>query len=292
MFSYNDLKGFIQIFLLLQSVFDKISDFEKLFKNIGPYLKRNGIVHAELFFSPSNFIKNGITFDEIMDIFDEEVQRIKKEDNIEVKLIVDVSRTFGISNAQKNLELVLKRKSNSLIGIGLGGDERKGPAKNFTSVFKRAKDQNLHRVAHAGEDVGPESIWDAINLLYAERIGHGISAVHDEKLIKYLVENQIPLEICPTSNIFTKRYVKKIENHPIKSFFEKGLTVTLNTDDPAFFNVELLDEYWNLYSKLKFSLDDIKKVIINGFRSSFITESAKKNYINMVNNAWEKNFLS
>lgn len=290
LFSYKDLKGFINVFLLLQNGFKKLSDFEKLFKSILPYLKRNGIIHTELFFSPSNFLKNGLVFEDIIKIFIEEIKKIKQEEDIDIKIIIDVSRTFGLENAQRNLELTIKCECDTIIGIGLGGDENKGPAKEYAKVFKKAKEHGFHRVAHAGEDVGPESIWDAINYLKAERIGHGISSIKDNDLIDYLFKNQIPLEICPTSNIFTKRFVKKIEDHPIKSLYDKGILVTLNTDDPAFFNVELLDEYWNLYTKLNFSLNDIKNVIINGFKASFISEDKKKNYIKKVNEAWDKYF--
>ncbi len=291
LFSYKDLNGFIKIFLLLQKGFKNLSDFEKLFSSILPYLKRNGIIYAELFFSPSNFLKNGLIFENIIKIFIDEIIKIKQEENIDIKIIIDVSRTFGLENAQKNLELTIKCECDTIIGIGLGGDENKGPAKDYEMVFKKAKKHGFHRVAHAGEDVGPESIWDAINYLKAERIGHGISSIKDDKLIDYLIKYQIPLEICPTSNIFTKRFVKKIENHPIKHLYDKGILVTLNTDDPAFFNVELLDEYWNLYSKLNFSLEDIKNIIINGFKASFITDDKKKSYIKKVNEAWDKYFF-
>lgn len=288
LFKYDNLKDFIKTFLLIQSAFEEIRDFKELFKNIQPYLKRNGIVYAEIFFSPSNFVKNGIKFEDIMDVLIKEINRIKRREKINVKAIIDVSRTFGLENAKKNLDYVINCKCENIIGIGLGGDERKGSAKEFESVFRIAKQFRYHRVAHAGEDVGPESIWNAIRYLEVERIGHGISAINDLKLINYLVKTQIPLEICPTSNIFIGRFVKKIENHPIKELYKNGVLVTLNTDDPAFFNVELLDEYWNLYSKLHFSLEDIKKIIINGFKASFIDEKVKKEYIGKVDFYWEK----
>ena len=290
LFSYDNLKGFIDAFLLLQSAYNNLEDFKELFSNILPYLKRNGIIYAELFFSPSSFIKNGSNFKDLLSVFVEEIKKIKIKEKIDVKIIIDVSRTFGIENAMRNLNESLKCNCKSIIGIGLGGDEKKGPARDFEEVFRVAKKNKLHRVVHAGEDVGSESIWDAINYLDAERIGHGISAIKDKRLIEYLVKRQIPLEICPTSNVFTKRYVKKMEDHPIKDFYKKNILVTLNTDDPAFFNVELLDEYWNLYSKLDFSLLDIKKIIINGFKASFLPPRIKKKYIKEVNIKWGKYF--
>lgn len=289
LFSYNNLEGFIETFLLIQSAFDDMSDFKNLFSNILPYLKRNGIVYSELFFSPSNFIKNGLDFEDMINIFIDVINYIKEREKLDIKIIVDVSRTFGIENAERNLNATLHCRCDNIIGIGLGGDEKKGPAKSFKNVFLRAKDHGLHRVAHAGEDAGPYSIWDAIHKLSAERIGHGISCIEDDELVAYLVEKQIPLEVCPTSNIFTKRYVSKMKNHPIKSLFDKGALVTLNTDDPTFFNIELLDEYWNMYKHLHFSLNDIKQLIINSFKASFIPENKKDEYIKTVKKTWRDN---
>lgn len=289
-FNYNSLNEFINSFLLIQNSFEKLSDFSELFSNVRDYLKRNNIVYAEIFFSPSLFVQNGWQFKDMMDMFLKKVKKIKKKDNIIVKVIVDVSRSFGVENALRNLKSVIEYNNNNIIGIGLGGYEVNGPAKDFEEVFEIAKKHKFHRVVHAGEDVGPESIWDAIKLLKAERIGHGISAIYDEKLMNYLVDKQIPLEICPTSNVFTKKYVKKYEEHPIKKFYENGLLVTVNTDDPTFFNLELIDEYWNLYEKLNFSLEDIKKLIINGFKASFLCSKKKKKFIKKVNFLWKRYF--
>ncbi|OHD13717.1 MAG: adenosine deaminase [Spirochaetes bacterium GWD1_27_9] len=288
LFSYNNLKEFIKAFLLIQKSFEELSDFKALFNNISTYLKRNGIVYTELFFSPSLFVKNGWKFENMMDVFLKKIKKIKRKEKIEIKIIIDVSRTFGVDNAMKNLDALLKYKNKNIIGIGLGGDELKGPAKDFAKIFTKAKDAGVHRVAHAGEDDGPQSVWDAINLLYSERIGHGISSIQDESLIEYLSKEQIPLEICPTSNIFTKKYVQKIEDHPIKEFYKKGVLVTVNTDDPTFFNINLIDEYWNLYTKLGFDLSDLKQIIINGFKSSFLSKVKKERYIKKVNCMWKK----
>lgn len=287
-FNYNNLNEFIDSFLLIQNSFEKLSDFKELFYNLRYYLKINNIIYTEVFFSPSLFIQNGWQFKDMIDIFLKNIKKVKKKDNIIIKIIVDVSRSFGKENAFKNLKSVLEYKNKNIIGIGLGGYEAKGPAKDFTEIFEIAKKNKFHRVAHAGEDVDSQSIWDAINLLNAERIGHGTSAIYDEKLMTYLKEKRIPLEVCVTSNVFTKKYVKNYEEHPIRKFYEKGLLVTVNTDDPTFFNVGLIDEYWNLYKKLKFSLSNIKQLIINGFEASFIPKKKKKYFIKKVNSYWKK----
>ena len=175
---------------------------------------------------------------------------------------------------------------DGFIGIGLGGAEQKGPCKEFGPVFEKAIKDKYHAVAHAGEDVGPESIWDALRILHAERIGHGISSVQDEELVKYLCDKRVPVEVCPTSNVFTKKYVKKMTEHPVREMFDKGIPVTIATDDPIFFGVELIDEYWNLYSKLKFSKSEIKQLILNSFEDSFLSSSEKFRYKNLVDEKW------
>ncbi|MBR6060789.1 MAG: adenosine deaminase [Spirochaetales bacterium] len=289
-FTYDNLTQFIQAFLLVQGAFKEPEDFAGLMESARDYLIDNGIVYAEMFFAPTAFLKKGWQFEQIMDFFVKKIDEIYEKDHIKIRLLIDVSRTFGAENAQNNLDLVLKYNSDKIIGIGLGGAEIKGPAAEYKDVYANAKKAGLCRVAHAGEDVGPESVWDSIKLLDAQRIGHGISSIQDENLVKYLADNKIPLEICPTSNVFTKKYVQKIEEHPIRPFFDKGVIVTVNTDDPTFFNVNLLDEYWNLYSKLNFTLDEIKQIIINAFEVSFMPEADKAKYIEEVNKAWGKNF--
>jgi len=231
-------------------------------------------------------MKKGFDYGEMVTLFSKKIAEIKSKYNITIKLLVDVSRTFGCDNAMKNLELLSEHVCPDVIGIGLGGSEQKGPAKEFEPVFSRARSRGYHVVAHAGEDVGPESIWDTINYLHAERIGHGITAVQDPKLIDYLKQSQLPLEVCVTSNVFTQKYVKKTEEHPIRELFDDGVFVTVNTDDPVFFKTTLLDEYWKLYNKLHFTLPEIKQLVCNSFNASFLPDDEKLAYIAQVNAAW------
>ncbi len=287
LFDYSDLNGFISAFLKVQDLFTSVDDFDLIFDDFKNYLLRNGIVYTEAFFAPSAFIKKGFKYEEMVRNFEKNLKKIKKETGITVKLIGDVSRTFGLENAEKNLEMFKENFFDGFIGIGLGGAESKGPSKDFGPVFNAALKSGYHVVAHAGEDCGPESIWDALKICHAERIGHGITAVQDENLMKYLRDENIALEVCPTSNVFTKKYVKSMAEHPVKSFYEKKVPVTLATDDPIFFGVELLDEYWNLYSELGFKMEDIKKIILAGFEYSFLSDSEKKSYENSVEENWK-----
>ncbi len=277
-FSYDNLNGFIQTFLKVQELFTSVDDFDLVFDDLKKYLVRNGVVHCEAFFAPSAFIKKGFDYKLMTENFSRNCAKIKKDTGITVKLLGDVSRTFGLENAENNYKMFRENPFDSFIGIGLGGAEAKGPSREFGPVFEKAAADGYHAVAHAGEDVGPESIWDALKICHAERIGHGITACQDNELMTYLADNKIPLEICPTSNTFTKAVVKKLEEHPLRTFFDKGILVTVNTDDPIFFGVELLDEYYNIHKKLNFTETELKQIILNGFDASFLSASEKKKF--------------
>lgn len=287
LFSYADLNGFIAAFLKVQDMFSEVADFDLVFADLQQYITDNGISYAEVFFAPSAFIKKGFAYGDIMQNFSTNIARIKAETGVDVKVLVDVSRTFGLENAEKNLDMLLAHRIPAVIGIGLGGAESKGPCKDFGPVFERARVNGLKTVAHAGEDVDAWSIWDAIDVLHAARIGHGITAIQDETLMERLKNERIPLEVAPTSNVFTKKYVPSFEQHPIRAFFDKGLLVTVNTDDPLFFKVSLLDEYWNLHSRLHFTEDEIKQLVLNSFAATFLSDDEKNAWAEKVEASWK-----
>ena len=275
-FKVTSLDAFIDLYInIIQNCFRKNEDLKYLIRDARAYLKQNNIVYAEIFFAPSTFLANGLEFDKLVKVLNDGAIETLKEDNREIAFLVDVSRGFGAKNAMKNLDLTLKYPAKSIIGIGLGGAEESGPARDYKSVFAKAIKNGLHVVAHAGEVVGPESIWDSLNLLKVERIGHGISAIQDEKLIKHLAETGVPIEICPTSNLFTQKYVKSLEEHPIREFFNRGLNITLNTDDPTLFGIDLITEYMSLTNKDFFSPKEIINLVKNNLYASFLPEKRK-----------------
>ena len=287
LFSYDDLNGFIQSFLKIQGMYKTVQDFELVFDELEKYLVENGITYTEVFFAPSAFLKMGFSYADMVQIFHKKIVEIKEKTGIIIKLLMDVSRTFGCENAMNNYNLLKEFPCEDVIGIGLGGAESKGPAKEFAPVYEQALKDGFKAVAHAGEDVGPESIWDAINYLHAQRIGHGVTAIQDEKLMEELKKTQLPIEICITSNTFTKKIVKEAKAHPVRTFFDKGLMVNINTDDPVFFKTTLLDELWICHNDLNFSMQDIKTLIKNSFASSFLSEEAKQYWYDKVDSVWK-----
>ena len=287
LFSYNDLNGFIQSFLKIQGMYSSVEDFRIVFDELEKYLVKNGITYTEVFFAPTAFLKMGFKYEDMIRIFHEKISKIKEKRGITIKMLMDVSRTFGCENAMKNYNLLKEFPCEDIIGIGLGGAEAKGPAKEYAPVYEQALKDGFKAVAHAGEDVGPESIWDSINYLHAQRIGHGITAIQDENLMTELEKTKLPIEICITSNTFTKKVVKKASEHPVRTFYDKGIAVNINTDDPVFFKTTLLDELYICHHDLNFTMDEIKDLIKNSFRQSFMSDKDKKSAVKAVDAAWQ-----
>ncbi|MBP3742555.1 MAG: adenosine deaminase [Treponema sp.] len=287
LFAYEDLNGFIESFLKIQGMYSSVEDFRIVFDELCNYLTDNGITYTEVFFAPTAFLKMGFKYEDMVKIFHEKITEIKKKTGITIKLLMDVSRTFGCENAMNNYNLLKSNPCEDIIGIGLGGAEAKGPAKDFAPVYEQAIKDGFKVVAHAGEDVGPESMWDSINYLHAQRLGHGITAIQDEKLMEELKTSQLPIEICITSNTFTKKVVKKAKEHPVRTFFDRGIAVNINTDDPVFFKTTLLNELWICYHDLNFTLEEIKQLVKNSFLHSFMSDEEKAAAVKSVDKAWK-----
>lgn len=174
-----------------------------------------------------------------------------------------------------NLNEVLKRPSKYVVGIGLGGDESHGAAADYKAVFSKAAKHGLHLVSHAGEDAGKAkgageaSIRASLALLKSERIGHGVAAMKDVQLMKELAQKKVPIEICVSSNVFTRRYISKASGHPAKIFYKHGMLLTINSDDPTFFDTDITREYQLFYKELGFSIDELIALRDNGITASF-----------------------
>lgn len=269
LYQFKNLQEFVQLFLFILDAIVSPDDFVFIFKNLRDYLEANNIRYCEAFYAPSRMIQNGLDFKEIAQVLEKEARACRQSGGPEVRFLVDVSRTFGAENASKNLQRILEAKTDTIIGIGLGGAELMGPAADFKDVFAQAHAEGLHAVAHAGEDDGPWSVRDAVEVLKAERVGHGISAIQDPTLVELLREKQTPIEICLTSNLFTGKYVREERNHPVRHYYDQGLVCCINTDDPEIFSVDLTQEYFKLYRHLDFTVSEISDLIRQGVMSTF-----------------------
>lgn len=234
------------------------------------------IDYAELRFSPYYMaMKHNLPVAGVVEAVVDGVKAGCRDFNVQANLIGIMSRTFGIDACQQELDALLTQKEN-LVAIDLAGDELGQPGDQFVKHFKQVRDANLRVTVHAGEAAGPESMWQAIQELGAVRIGHGVKAVHDPKLMDYLAENNIGIESCLTSNIQTST-VESYQSHPVKQFLDHGILACLNTDDPAVEGIELPYEYEVAAPKVGLSQDQIRQAQINGLALSFLSDSEKQN---------------
>jgi aminodeoxyfutalosine deaminase len=203
---------------------------------------------------------------EFAPIFDA-IRAAAAESPVETRFILDAVRQFGTEQAMQVARLAAECVDRGVVAFGIGGSEERGPAKWFTDVFAYAKSSGLRLTAHAGESMGPESIWAALRL-GAERIGHGIAAIQDPALLCHLRERDIPLEVCISSNLVTG-VIAKVEDHPVRRLFDAGVPIVLNTDDPAMFRCSLVGEYRLAAEKFGFSESELRQMAENGFRYAF-----------------------
>jgi adenosine deaminase len=274
LYEFTNLQEFIKLFLFIIDSIKTPDDFALIFRNLRNYLVENNIRYAEVFLAPSRMIQNGLDYGEIAQTLDSLSRECRLSGGPDVRFLIDVSRTFGPENASKNLQRVLANPRSSIIGIGLGGAELMGPARDYAPVFAQAQAEGLRSVAHAGEDDGPWSIRDTVELLKAERIGHGTSAVQDPDLMELIAKKSIPIEICLTSNIFTGKYVRKEKDHPVRRYYESGIICTVNTDDPEIFHVDLSEEYFKFYKSLNFTVSELVDLCRMGVYSTFQQDAA------------------
>jgi len=282
MFMFKDFPHFIKTWFWKNQFFKQAEDFEASTYATLKNLHEQHVVYLEAFYSPWDFAPNGLTARDITEATLRGISKAECDFGIRCQLIADISRDHGWENAVQRFYDITPFRENGVIGIGLGGSEQDYPPQLFKDVFKEAKKHNFHTVAHAGEAAGPESVWTAMEILGIERIGHGVRAVEDARLVATLKQNQMPLEICVTSNLKTGVF-PSVQTHPVSHFFEDGLFVTINSDDPTMFGSTITDEFMLLHQKLNFSLAAIRQLTENAVRATFLTDAEKQKLLDSVN---------
>lgn len=285
-FKYKDFHHFLDTWIWKDQYIREYEDITFFADSVAHDLKLQNIKYAEMHFTPVGFLAKNLKTNQV-------IEAIKKGfknhlDDITIYLIADICRNCDVKTVDTVLDEIIALKESSVLGIGLGGDEKNYPPHLFKNSFEKAKRHGLMTTAHAGESAGSESIWGAIKELKTDRIGHGTRAYEDAKLIDYLKETQLPIEMCPLSNLRTK-VVENIKEHPIKKYFDMGLNISVNTDDPKMFNNSLAEEYITLITEFGFSLSDIKTMIHDTIHSSWCKESMKEELLKKVNEYYEEN---
>jgi adenosine deaminase len=247
-------------------------DFSHIAERTARDMANQNIRYAEMFFSPSLFVRHGLEVQELTHAVRKGLSRVPE---IEISLIADLVRDYGPESEMTILKRLNEVKGDNVIGIGLGGSEHEFPPEPFQSLYEEARLMDFHVTAHAGEATGPESIWSAIRHLHVDRIGHGTRAHEDPELLDYLREHRTPLELCPVSNVCTG-VVSAIAEHPIREYFDRGLLISVNTDDPMMFGTTLDKEYELLVQECGFTRQEICRLILFGIESSWLSEERKK----------------
>jgi adenosine deaminase len=272
-FEYTDFLSFLQTYMEIIGYILDEGHFERLTYELLENCSKSSIKYVEISFSPRDHMSNHLEFAKMVDAIKRGIRKAKREFGIDADIRVDIVRNSTFEEASEILDLIEEHPDN-IISIDIGGNEKEYPPRLFTEIFKRGRENGLHCVAHAGEAVGPQSIWEAISFLNVERIGHGVTAREDPKLIEYLKENQIAIEMCPVSNLRTGA-VGSIREHPIREFFDKGLLVTVNSDDPSLFHTDMNNEFLQLHKNLDFSLENLFQLSLNATQTAFISDERK-----------------
>lgn len=241
-FAFRDFAHFIEVYLSVVDLIRDADDVWLLTHEVARELARQQVRYAELTVTPYSHVHRGIPAPAFCEAIEDARKRAEADFGIALRWCFDIPGEAGLPAAEDTLRIALDERPDGLISFGLGGPEIGVPRPQFKPYFDQARAAGLRSVPHAGETTGPETIWDALRELGAERIGHGIAAALDPELLTHLAERRIPLEVCPTSNVRT-RAVASIEEHPLRQLVEAGALVTINSDDPPMFGTTLNDEY-------------------------------------------------
>ena len=279
-YNFSNLESFLNIFYQGSNVLIKEQDFFDLTWAYTLKCKEDNVVHTEIFFDPQTHINRGIRFEVVINGIYKALVKANKEFGLTSKIIMCFLRHLDEKSAFEILDQALVHK-NKIIAVGLDSSELNHPPRKFERVFKKAIEKGFLTVAHAGEEGPPEYIWEALNLLKVKRIDHGVQCLQNKKLVQKLIDDQIPLTICPLSNIKLCVF-KELKDHNLKKLLNNGLMVMVNSDDPAYFGGYVNKNLIECQAALNLSKEDIKKLIINSFKSSFLKEDKKKEWIEKI----------
>ena len=279
-YNFSNLDSFLKIYYEGSNVLISEEDFFDLTWEYILRCKQDNIVHAEIFFDPQSHTERGIEFNTVLSGIHKALEKANSELGITSKIIMCFLRHLDEEPCFQVLKEATKHK-DKIIGVGLDSSEKGNPPQKFKNLFEAAIKEGFLTVAHAGEEGPPEYIWDSLNLLKVKRIDHGVQCLKDDKLVEKLSQNNIPLTVCPLSNVKLCVF-DKLENHNLKKMLDKGLRVMVNSDDPAYFGGYLNTNLIETSKALNLSLDDVKILIQNSFKSSFLDDKIKNSWLNKI----------
>jgi aminodeoxyfutalosine deaminase len=290
LYQYTDFSGFLLAFKAVTRRLRGADEYELAAYRMIEQLAAQGVVHAEVYISvgvvyywrQEEDAADPLLFEKIFAGLERARARAERDFGVTLYWIFDAVRHFSVPEAWRVFRLAarMQREYPSIIGIGLGGDERVAASEPFREMYAEAAAAGLRLTNHAGETTGPEAIWEAL-AIGSERLGHALSAIHDAELVAELRRRQIPLELNPSSNVRTG-VCSSFAEHPLRRYFDCGLLVTLNSDDPAFFGSTVENEYRLAHELQDFSREELKTLAANSFRASFLPEAAKREWLSRI----------
>ncbi|MGX7677384.1 adenosine deaminase [Jatrophihabitans sp. DSM 45814] len=280
-FTFSDFGHFIQVYLSVVDLIRDAEDVRTLTYEIARDMASLNVRYAELTVTPYSSIHRGIRAEAFLEAIEDARLAAERDLGVVLRWCFDIPGEAGLPSAELTADVATRLTPDGLVSFGLGGPEVGVPRPQFKPYFDAARAIGLHSVPHAGETTGPETIWDALHTLGAERIGHGTSAVRDSKLLAYLAEHQIALEVCPTSNIAT-RAVASLAEHPLPEMVNAGVLVTINSDDPPMFSTNLNHEYEIATSLLGLDESGISALAGNAVKASFAPDEVKSRVLTEI----------
>jgi|YelNatPaOPRAMG01_1025707.scaffolds.fasta_scaffold11605_4 adenosine deaminase len=279
-YNFRNLQDFLGVYYEGVKVLQKEQDFYDLTWAYLEKARSQNVLHAEIFFDPQAHTRRGVKFETVITGIHEALEDGEKRLGVSTRLMMCFLRDLDVESAFKTLEEALPYK-DWIVAVGLDSAEVGNPPSKFQKVFEKAMEEGFLTVAHAGEEGPAEYVWEAIKLLKVSRIDHGNHALDDENLVKELARRKIPLTLCPLSNL-KLGVVKSIEEHPLKKMLEKGLVVTVNSDDPAYFGGYINENYMAVQKALGLNAQQIYELARNSFQASFLNENEKRKMLARV----------
>jgi adenosine deaminase len=278
-FAYRDVPHFLDTWSWKNGFLREYDDFTFIASRVAADLAAQNIVYAEAFYSPGDFAGHGLQPQRLT----EAIRRglAQEERAVTVRLVADLIRNYGPERGLRWLREIDEVKHLGVVGIGIGGSEQAFPPEPYAAVYREARERGFRTSAHAGEAAGPESVRGAVQVLEVDRIGHGTRAIEDAGLVALLAERRVPVEACPISNLRTG-VVASVATHPIRAFFDAGVIVTVNTDDPKMFNTSLEDEYEALATHLGFTWSELTTLNDNALAAAWCGEEEKRRLSELI----------
>jgi aminodeoxyfutalosine deaminase len=273
-YRYRDFEHFVEIYHTITRCLCTPQDYYLIAYQFGSDCARQNIRYSEVTFTiTSNMRFSGLSWEIILEALNAGRSQAKAEFGVEIRWVFDILRNIPESQ-DLTTDIALMARNDGVVALGLGGSEALFPPELFIRSFDRAVEADLPRVPHAGELLGPSSVWTAIDKLHADRLGHGVRSIEDPKLMEVIIGRQIPLEICPTSNLCLGIY-PDYATHPLRRLWDAGAYVTINSDDPPMFGCDLDSEYQVLVDHFDFTADELKQISLNALRASLLPEADK-----------------